>query len=285
MEEKNIKLPKEKLQKKRGIIVIIMVSIAASFFLFPLFWMALTSIRPVTDLYKENPTFLPGAVTFDNYLYIFGQKDFGRYFLNSIVITICTVFLVLFSSILGGYAFGMKKFKGQNALFYTITLVLAIPYIMYLIPLYIIAFYLDLRNSWIGLIMPYVAINLPWGLLIMRGSFSTIPLDLRDAATIDGCGEFRFVFQILTPILKPSIAATTIITFIFAWEEFMFSSTINMQNFTLPVYFKYLLIATQGQEWGRVGAVITVTIIPVIILFIIFRKFFVKGLSKGMLKG
>jgi multiple sugar transport system permease protein len=93
------------------------------------------------------------------------------------------------------------------------------------------------------------------------------------------------VFRIVTPILKPSVAATTIITFVFSWEEFMFASTINKQNFTLPVYFNYLLIRTQGQEWGRVGAVITLTIIPVIILFIVFRKFFIKGLSEGMIKG
>lgn len=285
MEKENKKFNKGKLEKRGGTIIIIIVSIAAFLFLFPLIWMLITSIRPLSDLYKENPTFLPGTVTIDNFIYIFSQQNFLKYFLNSVVITICTVALVLFSSLMGGYAFGMKKFKGQNILFYAITLVLAIPYIMYLIPLYIMAFYLDLRNTWIGLIIPYVAINLPWGLLIMRGTFSTIPLDLRDAAIIDGCSEFRFVFQICTPILKPSIAATTIITFIFAWEEFMFSSTINMQNFTLPVYFKYLLIATQGQEWGRVGAVITVTIIPVIILFILFRKFFIRGLSEGMLKG
>jgi ABC-type glycerol-3-phosphate transport system permease component len=223
--------------------------------------------------------------TLNNFAYILSQEKFLSCFLNSIVIVTFTVTIVILASIMGGYAFGMRRFKGQQVLFYIVTLVLAIPYIMYLIPIYVMELYVDLRNTWFGLIFPYVALNLPWGLLIMRGAFSTIPIDIRDAATIDGCGEFRFVFQIVTPILKPAVAATTIITFVFAWEELMFAATINRQNYTLPVYFRYLLIETQGQEWGKVGAVISLTIIPVLILFLAFRKFFIKGLSEGMIKG
>jgi ABC-type glycerol-3-phosphate transport system permease component len=266
-------------------VIFFVVVILSLIFLFPLLWMFLTSFRTRFDIYKDYPTIFPQSFTMENYQDILGRASFLKYFINSTVVTICTVVIVLFSSLMGGYAFGMKRFKGQNVLFFFVMFVLAVPYIMYLIPIYIIELYLELRNSWLGLILPYVAINLPWGLLVMRGAFSTIPHDLRDAATIDGCGEFRFLFQIVPPILKPSIAATTIITFIFSWEEFLFSSTLNMRNYTLPVYFKYLLLETQGQEWGKVGAVIIVTIIPVFILFLLFRKFFIRGLSEGMLKG
>jgi len=270
---------------RRTVVIFIIVVVAAGVFLFPLLWMLLTSLRPRADIYKAVPTIIPEAFNFDNYRYILTQEKFPRFFLNSVVITSSTVLIVLFSSLMGGYALGMRRFRGQNMLFFLVTLVLAIPYIMYLVPIFVMEMYLDLRNTWLGLILPYVALNLPWGLLIMRGAFSTIPLDLKDSATIDGCSEFRFVFAICTPILKPALAAATIITFVFVWEEFLFASSINVRNYTLPVYFKFLLVETQGQEWGKVGAVVVVTILPVLILFLVFRNFFVKGLSEGMLKG
>jgi ABC-type glycerol-3-phosphate transport system permease component len=269
----------------RTIIILAVVILAAAVFLFPLAWMLLTSLRPRADIYKEVPTIIPEAFNLDNYRYILSQRNFLRFFLNSVVVTSAAVSIVLFSSLMGGYAFGMRRFRGQNMLFYLVTLVLAVPYIMYLVPIFVMEMYLDLRNTWLGLILPYVALNLPWGLLIMRGAFSTIPLDLKDSATIDGASEMRFVFAISTPILKPALAATTIITFVFVWEEFLFASSINVRNYTLPVYFKFLLVETQGQEWGKVGAVVVVTILPVLILFLIFRNFFIKGLSEGMLKG
>ena len=269
----------------RTIIILTVVILAAAVFLFPLAWMLLTSLRPRADIYKEVPTIIPEAFNLDNYRYILSQRNFLRFFLNSVVVTSAAVSIVLFSSLMGGYAFGMRRFRGQNMLFYLVTLVLAVPYIMYLVPIFVMEMYLDLRNTWLGLILPYVALNLPWGLLIMRGAFSTIPLDLKDSATIDGASEMRFVFAISTPILKPALAATTIITFVFVWEEFLFASSINVRNYTLPVYFKFLLVETQGQEWGKVGAVVVVTILPVLILFLIFRNFFIKGLSEGMLKG
>jgi len=270
---------------RRTIVIFLIVIIAAAVFMFPLAWMLLTSLRPRADIYKDVPTIIPEAFNLDNYRYILSQKNFLRFFINSVVVTSCTVSIVLFSSLMGGYAFGMRRFRGQNMLFYLVTLVLAVPYIMYLVPIFVMEMYLNLRNTWLGLILPYVALNLPWGLLIMRGAFSTIPLDLKDSATIDGCNEFRFVFSISTPILKPALAATTIITFVFVWEEFLFASSINVRNYTLPVYFKFLLVETQGQEWGKVGAVVIFTILPVLILFLIFRNFFIKGLSEGMLKG
>ena len=275
----------EKQSSRRTVVIFLIVIFAAVVFIFPLAWMLLTSLRPRADIYKEVPTIIPEAFNLDNYRYILSQKNFLKFFINSVAVTSFTVSIVLFSSLMGGYAFGMRRFRGQNMLFYLVTLVLAVPYIMYLVPIFVMEMYLNLRNTWLGLILPYVALNLPWGLLIMRGAFSTIPLDLKDSATIDGCNEFRFVFSICTPILKPALAATTIITFVFVWEEFLFASSINVRNYTLPVYFKFLLVETQGQEWGKVGAVVLVTILPVLILFLIFRSFFIKGLSEGMLKG
>ena len=274
--------------RKNRLGLLIAVAMVAIIYIFPLAWMLNTSLRSTRDIYRYPPTILPREITLENYVYVLTQmKSFGRYFLNSIVVTISTVVIVVIASSMGGYAFGMRRFSGQNLLFSGIILVLSIPYIMYLIPIYIMEDRLHLLNTWPGLIFPYVAINLPWGLLIMRGAFSTIPLDIRDAAIIDGCNEFQLWFRILLPITKPSLAASTIITFVFAWQEYMFASTLMTQNEwqTLPVGIVWLRDELQTLVYGRIGAMVMLTIIPVFILFISFRNFFIKGLSEGMLKG
>ena len=273
---------------RRERILFIFVLAFAILFLFPIVWMFITSIRTTQDLYKYPPTLIPHALTLENFVYIFTEMGgFIRYVANSLVVTISTVLIVLVSSAMGGYAFGMRKFRGQNILFMMIVGVLTIPYIMYLIPIFLMEYEVGLQNTWLGLIFPYVALNLPWGLLIMRGAFSTIPLDIRDAAIIDGCTEIQMWRKILVPINRPALAATTIITFVFAWQEYMFASTLMTKNEwqTLPVGIVWLRDELQTLVMGRVGAMVIVTILPVLILFFIFRDFFIEGLSEGMLKG
>ncbi|MCD6121772.1 MAG: carbohydrate ABC transporter permease [Spirochaetales bacterium] len=269
-------------------IFFIIILIFALIYIFPVFWVLITSIRPDSDIHKFPPTIIPNALTLHNYIYVFtGMKGFSRYFLNSVVVTTFTVVIVLVAAAMGGYAFGMRKFKGSNLLFMLILSILTIPYIMYLIPIYIMEYKMGLTDTYLGLILPYVALNLPWGLLIMRGAFSTIPLDIRDAAVVDGCNEYRMVSQILLPIVKPAFVTTTIITFVFAWQEFMFASTINKQNYwqTLPVGIVWIRDELQTLAMGKVSAAIMLSIVPVLVLFFAFRKFFIEGLSEGMLKG
>lgn len=274
--------------KARQWIIFAIVTISSLIFVSPLLWMLDTSLRPTSDIYRYPPTVVPGKVTLNNYWYVFtGMQGFTRYFLNSTVVTSITVVLVLISSAMGGYAFGVRKFRGQNVIFMSILLVLTIPYIMYLIPIYMMEDKLGLQNTWMGLVLPYVALNLPWGLLIMRGAFSTIPLDIKDAAIIDGCNEFQLWYRVMLPLTRPALAATTIITFVFAWQEFLFASTLMTKNQwqTLPVGIVWLRDELQTLVYGRIGAMVVLAILPVLILFIAFRNFFISGLSEGMLKG
>jgi ABC-type glycerol-3-phosphate transport system permease component len=268
--------------------IFIVVVIFAAIFIFPPIWMLNTSIRPTQDIYKFPPSIIPGELSFENYVYVLTQMSgFARYVLNSLVVTVSTVLIVLVSSAMGGYAFGMRKFRGQNVLFMAVVGVLTIPYIMYLIPIFLMEFELGLRNTWLGLIFPYVALNLPWGLLIMRGAFSAMPIDIKDAAIIDGCNEYQMWWRVLVPINTPSLAAATIITFVFAWQEYMFASTLMTKNEwqTLPVGIVWLRDELQTLVMGRIGATVIISVLPVLILFFIFRRFFIEGLSEGMLKG
>lgn len=264
------------------------IIVFALIFMSPLIWIFITSLRPRAELFQYPITLIPRAISLENYLYVFGEmQEFLRYFLNSLVVTVSTVVLVLISSAMSGYAFGKRKFRGQEALFMGIILVLTIPYIMYLIPIYMMEDWLGIRNSWIGLILPYVSLNLPWGILIMRGAFSTIPEDIRDAAIVDGCTEIQMWWRVMVPMTKPSLAATGIITFVFAWQEYLFASTLMTKNKwqTLPVGIIWIRDELQTLVYGRIGAMIVLSIIPVLIIFLVFKDFFIKGLREGMLKG
>lgn len=264
------------------------IIIFALIFMSPLIWIFITSLRPRAELFQYPITLVPRAISLENYLYVFGEmQEFLRYFLNSLVVTVSTVVLVLISSAMSGYAFGKRKFRGREALFMGIILVLTIPYIMYLIPIYMMEDWLGIRNSWIGLILPYVSLNLPWGILIMRGAFSTIPDDIRDAAIVDGCTEIQMWWRVMVPMTKPSLAATGIITFVFAWQEYLFASTLMTKNKwqTLPVGIVWIRDELQTLVYGRIGAMIVLSIIPVLIIFLVFKDFFIKGLREGMLKG
>ena len=270
-----------------GFVFLAILIVLAAIFLFPLLWMLVTSLRPTAELYRYPPTIIPREISLGNYVYVLTQvPDFGRYFLNSIVVTAATVVLVVLSSMLGGYAFGIRQFRGKNGLFLAILFILGVPYIMYLIPIYLMEQQLHLINSWIGLILPYTALELPWGLLIMRGAFETIPKDMQDAAVIDGCGEFRMWVQVLVPITRPALATTTIIIFVFAWQEFMFASTLMTSNTwqTLPVGVAFIKNELQSLIMGNIGAMVVMTIVPVLAVFLAFRSFFIQGLSEGMLK-
>jgi ABC-type glycerol-3-phosphate transport system permease component len=158
---------------------------------------------------------------------------------------------------------------------------------MYLIPIYIMEIQLKLRNTWIGLILPYVALNLPWGLLIMRSAFATIPLEIRDAASIDGCNEYQLWYRVMLPMTRPALAATTIVAFVFVWQEYMFASTLMTKNTsqTLPVGIVWLRDELQTLSYGRIGAMFVLSVLPVLVPFVLLRNFFIKGLSEGMLKG
>ncbi len=278
----------KKFAKKHQIPLYVLVSVIVVLYLLPVLWMFITSIRPTKEIYHYPPTVIPKHVTLANYVYVLTKMEgFKRYFLNSVVVTTVSVTLVLLASSMGGYAFGMYRFKGKELLFMGVIFVLTIPYIMYLIPTFIMEDKAGILNTWLGLILPYVAINLPWGLLIMRGAFSTIPLEIRDAAIIDGCSELQMWYKVLLPIAKPAIAATTIISFVFIWQDFLFASTLMSKNEwqTLPVGIVWMRDELQTMVYGRIGAMIILSIIPVFVPFILLRDFFVKGLSEGMLKG
>ena len=252
--------------------------------IFPLFWMILTSIKPEKEIYTFPLTFFPKKITLGNYFYIlFEVEMFLRYVTNSIVVTVVATLGVIAFGMMGGYPLGRMQFLLRGIIFGFLVLIMAVPWNIYLIPVYILESRLGLRNSWAGLFLPYIALRLPWALIILSGAFASVPKDLEETAILDGCRNFQVFSRILVPLVKPGMVAALLITFIFVWKEFMFAVTLNSDSYwqTLPVGIVFLKDELQTLAYGRVSAAIILSLIPIFFIFFPMRNIFFTGIKEG----
>ena len=263
-------------------------SVIALIFLTPFFWLIFTSLKTQQEVYQFPLTILPQKPTFENYLYIFSRLgDFGRFFLNSVVVSAVSVTAIVLLSSISGYALGRKNFLGRDITFTFIMLILTVPYVVYLIPIFLLEESLGIRNSYIGLILPYVALYLPWGLFLMRGAFKGIPYEMEDYAKIDGANDLQIWAYVLMPLVKPGVATTTIISFTFVWQEFLFAVSLQTESKwqTLPVGIVLIRDELQSMPYHNIATMIVVSLIPIFILFMAFKNFFIRGITEGAVKG
>jgi ABC-type glycerol-3-phosphate transport system permease component len=258
---------------------VFLVTVAAAF-LFPLAWLLLTSVKPDHEIYHYPITILPHHWTLANYAYVLTRlAGFGRFVVNSLVVTGVSVFLILALSALGGYPLARGEFAGKRPLLVFILLVIAVPWVVYLIPTFTMEDAVGLRNSWAGLILPYVALNLPWALLIMRSAFLAIPQEIMDAARVDGAGEFQTWLRILLPLTVPGLATTVLVVFVFIWKEFLYAVTLMTDSRwqTLPVGIIQIKAELQSLAFSILSPTIIVTLLPILVVFLLLRNFLTAG--------
>ncbi|HYM91530.1 MAG TPA: carbohydrate ABC transporter permease [bacterium] len=247
---------------------------------FPLVWMFVTSVKPEKEIFTFPITILPHRLTVDNYVYVFTRlAGFRRFFVNSIAVTSISLLLILVLGALGGYPLARKEFPGKAEFFGFILLVIAVPWVIYLIPTFVMEDALGLRNSWPGLILPYVALNLPWALLIMRSAFLAIPQEIVDAASVDGAGEFQTWLRVLVPLTVPGLTTTFLIVFVFIWKEFLYAVTLMTESEwqTLPVGIIQIRAELQSLVFNILSPTIIVALVPIFVVFILLRNFLVGG--------
>jgi len=257
-------------------------------FVSPLLWILSTSVKETKEIYHLPLTLIPHKLTFTHYKHIFiDLPDFFIYFKNSVVVTTASLVLILTLSSLAGYAFGRREFWGKKSLFFFLLLALDLPYAIYLVPVYIMEDTIGLINTLSGLMLPYTALNLSLAIFIMTAWFREMPLELEDAARIDGCNIFQLWSKIMLPLATPALVSVATISFVMLWEEFMFvrtfSTTVEAQ--TLPVGIPLLKREAQSWAYGTLSAVLVLSFIPVIAIFLITQKYFMRGFLKGAVKG
>lgn len=276
------------MSTKNKIIAYFIAFIVGLLFLAPFIWVILTSLKHDNDIYSQPLSIFPEKFTLTQYISIFtNSPELIRYFLNSSLVTFFTVILVVVFSAMAGYVLARYDFLGKKTLFFLILIVMFVPWVIFLIPIYMLENSFELVNTRVGLILPYVSLTLPLAIFIMRGNFLGIPKEIEEAALVDGCNVFQMWYRIMLPMVKPGIATVVILTGISVWEEFMFAkSLVTTQSvWTLPVGITMLQQESQSWAFGILSAAIILSLIPLLILFIVFQKHFIKGITEGSLKG
>jgi multiple sugar transport system permease protein len=259
---------------------------AMLFTLLPFYWTIVTSLKHEVDITKLPIKYLPHPFTFENYKIAWDTVGFSVFFKNSLFVSLSTVVIVLVLSVLTGYALSRFQFRGKNAFLLMLLCTQFIPGAMLLIPLFMIFKTLGMISNPFSLIITYSTFQLPFNSILMSGFVSNIPEQLEEAAMVDGCSRLKAIFLVIFPILLPGIVATTVFTFIGAWNEFLFGLMLinKPQFFTLPIGLRYM----QGEynmAYGALASGSVISLLPVVILFAFVQKYMVQGMSAGAVKG
>ena len=257
-------------------------------FLLPFVWTFITSFKTDAEIYTDRIIFIPSTITSQHYMRVLTQMEsFIKYFRNSVVIsTISLIFVVIFSATMG-YALSKLKFRLKAAFLGVILFIMVLPQVIYLMPIYIMQLKVNLIDTRLGVILPYIAINLPMGIFIMRGQFNSVPDELCEAGIIDGCNAWSVFSRVVLPCVKPGIATVIIFTFMDTWGEFTFARTLtsSITAQTLPVGIIFLRDEARSWAYGTLSATIVLAMLPVLVIFLSMQKYFVKGILEGALKG
>ncbi len=251
----------------------------------PVFWIIDTSFSPGNSL-SSSVGFRAGDWTTEHFSNILSSDEFYIWVKNSLIVSIGTTILGLSIAIPAGYGFSRYNFYGKSTIMFSFILVQMFPGVIIIVPYFILMKTLGLLNTSAGLILAYSVTALPLCVWMLKGYFDTIPRELEEAARIDGCTQFQVFWKIIIPLSLPAIAVTSLFSFLAAWNEFLLALTFNTsnENYTLPVGLASFISPTK-QLWGDFAALSIIAAIPIVLLFILFQKYLISGLTAGSVKG
>ncbi len=254
--------------------------------LIPFFSIFLASLRPGTEIMRQGIGLNvdTSTMSFDNYKYLFTDGRYFTWFFNSFLITAIQIILTLLVSAFVAYGFAMYDFKFKNTLFICVLLIMMIPLEIIMLPLYQLMIKIDLMDSYWGVILPSIAAPLP--IFFFRQYLSGIPKDFLGAGRVDGCNEFGIYFKIIMPLMKPAFAAMGIFVGMNSWNNYLWPMIVlsDKNKLTLPIGLGSLL-TPYGNNYDLLISGAVFSIVPIVILFMLFQKQFIAGLTAGGVKG
>lgn len=273
-------------RKKSDIAKNIILGVMSLFVIYPFLWLVANSMKTREDMLVNSWNIIPKKIIWKNFSDAWVIGHIGRYFLNSVIVSLSAVLILIIICYLGSYALARIKFWGRNLFMILFLSTWMLPLQVILIPLFKIERTLHISNTFIGLILPYAAGTLPFSVFVMTTFLRKIPIDIEEAAFIDGSSRLRLIWAILLPLSKPALATVVIFAFMSAWNEF-FMALVLIQD---PVLKTLTLgILNFNGQWGQVDynrlfAALVIISIPVIIVYVIFQKQFISGLTAGAVK-
>ncbi|MEK9510819.1 carbohydrate ABC transporter permease [Limnospira fusiformis PMC 851.14] len=262
--------------------VLIAIAIAM---LFPLFWLVGTAFKsPTENIFQVPPQFIPREPTFGNFVRVWQTNPFGRYLFNSTLVAVLTVGLNLLFCSLAAYPLARLNFWGRDFLLSAIVSTIMIPFQIVMIPLYILAVQLGLRNTYLGIIFPSLASA--FGIFLLRQAFMGVPKELEEAARIDGCSELGIWWHIMIPSVRPALMTLAIFVFIGSWSDFLWPLIVvdRPEYYTMPLGVANLA-GTFSLDWRIVAAGSVISIAPVLLLFLIVQRYIVPTDTATGVKG
>ena len=267
------------------IITYLLLIIWAIFTIMPLYWLLSTTFKPSSEAIGYPPTLIPRHPTLKNFGKLLFQSKFGfKSYLNSIVIALGATLVSTISAMLGGFGFSRFKFPFKDQILVIILLLQMIPLLAVIIPLYKLYSLYGLYDTRVGLVLVYAVRTVSMNTWLLKGYFDTIPVEIEEAALIDGCSRLQAFYLIAFPIAAPGVAAAAIFAFFRSWNEFMIAMTLTstVRPYTVELY---RFIGEHGDvDWSLLGTASFIASVPVLILFSFFQKYFIIGLAGGALK-
>lgn len=269
-----------------AILAYVVVFVSLIFFLLPMLWIIYTSFRTQASIFTGDVISPVGEYTLENYRTILSVTDFVTFFLNSFKIASVVTLVSLFCSVIAAYALSRFDFKGKNTLIMGVFSTQMFPQVLLVIPMYIVIFTLFLLDTVIGVVLGQLILVLPFQVWMLKGYFDNIPMDLDEAARIDGCNIAQRLIYVVLPVAAPGIMVAAFFSFVVSWGDFLIVSIINQSQRTATVTLIIQRLSSALLiRWGQVAAATVLTIVPTIILFFFVQTRLVAGLTAGAVKG
>jgi putative chitobiose transport system permease protein len=253
--------------------------------LIPLVWLVSTSLKsPTENIFQFPPQLIPSQPTFENFVTVWQSNPFGRYLFNSTLVSVFTVGLNLLFCSLAAYPLARLSFKGREIIFSAVVSTILIPFQIVMIPLYVLAVQLGLRNTYLGVIFPGIASA--FGIFLLRQAFQGVPKELEEAARMDGCSELGLWWHVMIPSIRPALVTLAIFVFIGSWSDFLWPLLVldRPELFTLPLGVANLA-GTFTLDWRLIAAGSVISIVPILVFFVAMQHYIVPTESGSGVKG
>ncbi len=268
------------------VLIHILALTGAVVFLIPFLWMISTSLKPIEKIFHYPPQWIPDPILWRNYTEALTVAPFALYFRNSVLVTTLSVVGQIASSAIVAYGFARLRFPGRDILFIVLLATMMLPWQVTMIPLFILYRNLDWINTYYPLVVPNYLGGNPFFIFLLRQFFLTLPLELDEAAKLDGCGPFRIFWQILLPLTIPGLTTVAIFSFLWNWNEFLWPLIVlnDIDTWTIPLGLNGFR-DQYGTDWNHLMAASFVASLPVILIFFIFQGYFIQGIATTGAKG
>lgn len=277
-----------KLQKKsKKLLIFALLLISILVLVMPIYWMFVTSIKPNEASFQVPPELFPSNFTFESYIrQLMDRSGFLTYFVNSLIVSLGTTLLSIASAILAGYAISRLRFPGKSISFAIILASQMFPQSLMIVGIYVFFMKLNLLDSYLGLILAFTSFSLPFAIWMMSGFIKTIPMELEEAAMIDGSSRWKTLWKVILPLTSPGLVAVGVYSFLNSWNNLLFalSLTSSQDMRTVPPGFLLTYVGEFQYYWADAMAGSIIITLPMVVIFILLQRYLVEGMTAGAVK-